>query len=261
MLIKSLINLVKLVITIILLTFAITSFLWYVWWLGILLTIISIFIWTELRRLWVISLMVALLTLPLSFNKISTQMDYFGDLIDQQGPKALSTPERVSIYFGNISMALVGFAIIAPEVAIETLLLMEPSGKDRTYNSDFAMGSKHVSKLIEDYTEKVKAGTAPLKSERIPLLWPGYNSYSMFDYRVALAVAGGGLFLDYEKTASGHTINCKITIDVKYSEGPILTVFDYGFVRLYIDETIFSALQDIGWYHPFYAHYIWELQV
>jgi len=205
--------------------------------------------------------MVALLTLPLSFNRISNQMDYFGVLIDQKGPQALSTCEKVSIYFGNISMALVGFAILAPEVAIETLLLMEPSGKDRTYNSDFAMGSKHVSNLIQDYTKKVKAGTAPLKSERIPLLWPGYHSYSMFDYRVALAVAGGGLFLDYKKTASGYTVDCKITIDVKYSEKPILTVFDYGFVRLYIDEAIFSALQDIGWYHPFYAHYIWELHV
>ena len=189
-------------------------------------------------------------------------MDYLGSVIREQGPQSLSTSEKVSIYLGNISMALVGFAILAPEVAIETLLLMEPSGKDRTYHSDFAMGSKHVSKLIEDYTEKVKAGTAPLTSERIPLRWgEGYNTYSMFDYRVALAVAGGGLFLKYTKIENGFKINCKITIDVKYSERFQLNLFNYGFVRLYIDEAIFSALQDIGWYHPFYAHYLWELQI
>ena len=96
-------------------------------------------------------------------------MDYLGNVIRSEGPTALTTPERVSIYFGNISMALVGFAMLAPEVAVETLLLMEPSGKDRTYYSDFAMGSKHVTKLIDDYTAEVEAGTAPMKSERIPL--------------------------------------------------------------------------------------------
>ena len=112
-----------------------------------------------------------------------------------------------------------------------------------------------------DYTAKVEAGTAPLKSERIPLRWPGYTSYSMSDYRVALAVAGGGLFLEYKKTSSGYIVDCKITIDVKYSNDYSLTVFDFDFMRLYIDEAIFTALQDIGWYHPFYAHYKWQLEV
>ena len=53
-------------------------------------------------------------------------MDYLGTLIRSEGPQALSRTDRVGIYLGNISMAIVGFAIFAPEVAIETLLLMDP---------------------------------------------------------------------------------------------------------------------------------------
>lgn len=260
-LLKALMAALKVFITVILLIFAATNFLWYVWWLGIALILIAVTIWTNARKVWLTCLIIAVVTLPFSFNKISSQMDYLGNVIRSDGPTALTTTERVSIYFGNISMALVGFAMLAPEVAVETLLLMEPSGKDRTFYSDFAMGSKHIRKLIDDYTAEVEAGTAPLKSERIPLRWPGYTSYSMFDYRVSLAVAGGGLFLEYKETSSGYAVDCKITIDVKYSNDYSLTVFDYGFVRLYIDEAIFTALQDIGWYHPFYAHYKWQLEV
>ena len=251
----------KVFITVILLVFTVANFLWYVWWLGVLLIIIVLSIWTSHRKIWVTCLIISVVTLPFSLNKISSRMDYLGQVIRSEGPTALTTSERVSIYVGNISMALVGFAMLAPEVAVETLLLMEPSGKDRTYHSDFAMSSKHIRKLIDDYTAEVEAGTAPLKSKRIPLRWPGYTSYSMSDYRVALAVAGGGLFLDYKKTSFGYTVDCKITIDVKYSNDYSLTVFDFDFMRLYIDEAIFTALQDVGWYYPFYAHYVWQLEV
>ena len=121
---------------------------------------------------------------------------------------------------------------------------------------------ENISNIIENYTSKVRSGTAPMRSERIPLRWgEGYNTYSMFDYRVSLAVAGGGLFLDYEKTEKGYKIKCKITIDVKYSEDYRLDVFSYKGMRLYIDEAIFTALQELGWFHPFYAHYHWTLEV
>lgn len=188
-------------------------------------------------------------------------MDYFGEIIRKKGATALQTHEKVSIYLGNISMGLVGFAIFAPEVSVETLLLIDPRGKDRTFKSSFAMKSPHINSLIEQYTKKVKAGEAPLKSKRIPLIWPGRNTYSMLDYRVALAVAGGGLFLEYKPIGQGYEIDCRITIDVKYSEDYKLEVINSKNVRLYIDEAIFSAMQDIGWLHPYYAHYHWRLSV
>ena len=188
-------------------------------------------------------------------------MDRLGVIIRGQGAKALNQADRLSIYLGNISMGLVGFAMIAPEVSLETLLLMDPSGKDRNFNSDFAMKSPHVRKIIDQYTEKVKSGTAPLTSKRIPLAWgKGTQTYSMKDYRVALAVAGGGLFLKYKPEGEGYVIDCRITIDVRYSEGYKLYIFEYGQFRLYIDEAIFSALQDLNWFHPYLTHYRWKLR-
>tara|TARA_B100000780_G_C21053439_1_gene423122 strand:- start:38 stop:832 length:795 start_codon:yes stop_codon:yes gene_type:complete len=254
-------RLFKLFFTTIIGLFAFTSFMWGIWWFGAFLTIISCLIWAKKTGPLVSLLAISILSLPFVFNAISDEMDYLGKLIRNQGPQALSTQEKISIYTGNIAMALGGFSIMAPEVALETLYLMRPSGKDKIFQSDFAMRSEHIQDLIDAYSKKVVNGSAPKQSKRIPLRWgAGSSTYSMFDYRVSLAVAGGGLFLDYEKTDVGYKIKCRITIDVKYSEGYKLPIINAYGVRLYIDEAIFSALQEIGWLHPYYAHYHWTLK-
>lgn len=256
----SVFTILKLLCSAILVIFAFNSFMWEVWWLFGMLTILSFLIWARRKLISISLFLIIIVSLPLSFNQISNKMDYLGDLIRNQGSQALSTWERVSIYSGNIAMAVGGFAILAPEVAVETLLLMDPRGKDRTFHSDFAMGSKHITDIIEKYTLKVKSGSAPLRSERIPLRWgAGQDAYSMFDHRVSWAVAGGGLFLDYQKSGDTYKIKCRITIAVKYSEGYKLKILNAYGIRLYIDEAIFSALQDLGWLQPYFAHYHWTL--
>ena len=243
--------------------FAVTCGLWHIWWLAILLIIAVVLIWTKYFWLLITILFLGVVTLPITFNKISNRMDYLGALIRSESPQALSTTDRVGIYLGNISMAIVGFAILAPEVAIETLLLMDPRGQDRTFNSSFAMRSSHISEIIETYTLGVRSGTLPKQSKRIPLKWDEDNrkAYSMDDYRVALAVAGGGLFLNYKKVGKDYEVECRITIDVKYSNSYKLEVFNAHGVRLYIDEAIFTALQELDWFHPYYSHYLWKLTV
>jgi hypothetical protein len=244
----------------IILLFSFTSLLWKIWWLGALLLVLAFVLWRKDYIKSAVATAIFILSLPLAFNQSSNRMDYLGNLIRTEGSQALNTIERVSIYFSNITMAVGGFLILAPEVAVETLFLMDPRGKDKSFNSDFAMGSKHVREIISNYSQKVEAGSAPLQSERIPLRWgPGYNTYSMFDYRVALAVAGGGLFLNYEKTENGYIVKCRITISVNYSEDYKLEIFNGYGTRLYIDEAIFSALQELRWFHPYYAHYYWTL--
>lgn len=251
----------KIVLSLILVLFFLTSFLWQIWLLSLFFFLLIAVLWITLPRMVLLLIVFLFATTPYSFNQISNRMDYFGEIIRKKGATALQTHEKVSIYLGNISMGLVGFAIFAPEVSVETLLLIDPRGKDRTFKSSFAMKSPHINSLIDQYTKKVKAGKAPLKSKRIPLIWPGRNTYSMLDYRVALAVAGGGLFLEYKPIGQGYEIDCRITIDVKYSEDYKLEVINSKNVRLYIDEAIFSAMQDIGWLHPYYAHYHWRMSV
>ena len=252
----------KSLVSCILITFLITCLLWNTWALALAIVVLLVMVWRKLPKSSYLVLLLLLSMTPYSFNKISGEMDRLGVIIRGQGAEALNQTERLRIYLGNISMGLVGFAMIAPEVSIETLLLMDPSGKDRNFNSDFAMKSPHVRKIINQYTEKVKAGSAPATSKRIPLAWgKGTHTYSMIDYRVALAVAGGGLFLTYKPEGDGYVIDCRITIDVRYSEGYKLDIFEYGQFRLYIDEAIFSALQDLNWFHPYLAHYRWRIKV
>ena len=210
----------KLFISFVFVIFAVTCGLWHIWWLAILLMIMLVSIWTKHVRLLITLLFLGVITLPITFNKISNRMDHLGTLIRSEGPQSLSTTDRVGIYLGNISMAIVGFAIFAPEVAIETLLLMDPRGQDRTFNSSFAMRSSHISNIIETYTLGVRSGTLPKRSNRIPLKWDEDNrkAYSMDDYRVALAVAGGGLFLNYKKVGKDYESSywafaCKLDTD------------------------------------------------
>ena len=253
-------TLLRWIFLLVIVIFAVTSLLWKIWLSGALLVVVA---QTVLRKKYLksaILILAFLITLPLAFNQASNRMDYLGNLIRTKGAEALHTTERVSIYLFNISMAIGGFIILAPEVAAETLFLIDPRGKDKHFVSNFAMKSDHVSDLILAYSKKVKNGSAALKSKRIPLRWgSGQNTYSMSDYRVALAVAGGGLFLEYEETGDGYNINCRITIDVKYSEGYKLYIFDAYGARFYIDEAIFSALQELNWLHPYFAHYHWSL--
>ena len=253
----------KFFISFVFVIFSFTCGLWHIWWLAILLMIMLVSIWTKHVRLLITLLFLGVITLPITLNKISNRMDHLGTLIRSEGAQDLSTTDRVGIYLGNISMAIVGFAIFAPEVAIETLLLMDPRGKDRTFNSSFAMRSSHISEIIETYTLGVRSGTLPKQSDRIPLKWDEDNrkAYSMDDYRVALAVAGGGLFLNYKNVGQDYEVECRITIDVKYSNNYKLSVFNAYGVRLYVDEAIFTALQDLNWFHPYYSHYLWKLSV
>ena len=251
----------KAFVSCILLVFLITCLFWNTWILALTIVILLTMLWRKLPKYSLLCVLLLLSITPYSFNKISSEMDRLGVIIRGQGADTLNQADRLSIYLGNISMGLIGFAMIAPEISIETLLLMDPSSKDRNFNSDFAMKSPHVRKIINQYTEKVKAGSAPLTSKRIPLAWgKGTQTYSMKDYRVALAVAGGGLFLTYKPEGDGYSIDCRITIDVRYSEGYKLDIFEYGQFRLYIDEAIFSALQDLNWFHPYLAHYHWQIR-
>ena len=36
-----------------------------------------------------------------------------------------------------------------------------------------------------------------------------------------------------------------------------INILNFHGIRLYIDEAIFSALQDLGWLHPYVLHYHW----
>jgi hypothetical protein len=181
--------------------------------------------------------------------------------IRTEGPEALTNPERLSIYLGNVVMGVAGFAMGAPEVAMETLFLMHPNpAKSYSFNYGFAMKSPYIRKLVQDFASGVASGRTGMRLHRVPLRWTPRMPYVLYDYRVSLALAGGGLRAVAHKNGAGFRIDNSITIDIRYSEGYRLDIFNAYGVRFYIDEAIFSAMQDLGWFNPYVVRYHWSVQ-
>lgn len=204
--------------------------------------------------------LICVATIPIAFNQTSAKMDVLGKTIRTEGPEALSTPDRVSIYLGNIYMGMVGFMILAPEVALETLFLMYPHQQGSSYeiNHGFAMGSPLIRGYVEQYAKDV-INNGPHRLKRIPIRWDINQPYSLAkDYRVALAVAGGGLTGTAEKVEEGYALNMTVTINVAYSNNYTLPIINTKWVRFYIDEAIFGALQELGWFHTYVLRYQWQ---
>jgi len=224
------------------------AFLWGAWWLGAALVVGCLGVVRRKVRVIIVAIFLAGITAPFSLNQISHRMDTYGALIRGSGPDALTTSDRLSIYFGNIAMGLGGFVIGAPEVAVETLLLIRPNpGEDYLINHSFAMGSPYIRNLVHAFATKVAKGETAMRLKRVPLRWSHVMPNVLFDYRVFLAVAGGGLRAEAHKEIDGYRIDCTVTIDVRYSAKYKLNILNSHGIRLYIDEAIFSALQDLGW--------------
>jgi len=199
--------------------------------------------------------------LPFTLNQISNRMDHLGSVIRTEGPESLTNPERLSIYLGNVVMGVAGFAMGAPEVALETLFLMHPNpAKSYSFDYGFAMKSPYIRKLVQDFAADVASGKTGKKLARVPLRWTPRMPYVLYDYRVSLALAGGGLRAVAHKNGEGFRIDNTITIDIRYSEGYRLDIFNAYGVRFYIDEAIFSAMQDLGWFNPYVVRYQWSVQ-
>lgn len=162
----------------------------------------------------------------------SFRIDYLGKLVRAEGAQALSYPDRVAIYLYNIPMALGGLLMWCPEIALETLALMLPMDRDKTYvvHSDFALASPRIKRIVDHYQPEMG---------RVPIGGVRYDSHG--ELRATLALGGGGLRCT--KT------QCAIKVDIAYSENAPKT--------FWIDEAIFSALQDLGWLHPYWLEYRW----
>ncbi len=147
-----------------------------------------------------------------------------------EGAEALSYADRVAIYLYNIPMAVGGLLIGCPEVAFETLALMLPMDRAKTYivKNDFALSSIRIREMVKNYEPGMG---------RVPIGGVRYD-----DLRITLALGGGGL--------TCNETECSIKVDVAYSENAP-NVF-------WIDEAIFSALQDLGWFHPYWLEYRWK---
>lgn len=175
-----------------------------------------------------------------------------------KGLPALDLEDRLAI--AALGLAMGGIALpIFPEVAQEQLLLHLPS-EDRSRESDFALRSERVSAPLNTFIESLPApvpGGKPLHFGPRRVVF----TYGQDDPRVALALNPCLLSAVATPVEGGWRIDAEVAVEVEYPPSSPLQVFSFRGEPYIVEEGLFYALQEAGWYHPYTMTWRWTQQV
>lgn len=177
---------------------------------------------------------------------------------NQRGLPALDLEDRLAIAALGVAMGVIA-APVFPEVAQEHLLLHLPGG-DRARESDFALRSPRVAEPLNMFTERLPAptpGAAPLRfgPRRITF------TYGQDDPRVALALNPCLLSAVATPQDGGWRVEAEVAVEVRYPPRSPLQMFAYRGEPFIVEEGLFYALQEAGWYHPYTMTWRWTTQI
>ena len=200
-------------------------------------------------------------------NELHARMEYLHNT-SYRNPARLTTYDRITIYCGNIAMGIAG-SIPFPEVAWETLRMAYPGPREHIIRSDFAMKSERVRNALREFVKRLPAkgaGKVSMPRKRIAWVSWDYTTWGYTEARVALAV-NCPFVLDADALWTGDSwrIECRGTCDVEYGRfEEMTTVFRHPLDRsgkypFEVSETMFWALEELGWLHRFLATYVWTV--
>ncbi|MBK9371884.1 MAG: hypothetical protein IPN01_37270 [Deltaproteobacteria bacterium] len=174
------------------------------------------------------------------------------------GPAALDLEDRLAIAALGLAMGVLA-APVFPEVAQEQLLLHLP-GEDRVRESDFATRSERVSAPLNTFIKRLPKpvpGAEPVRfgPERVVFV------YGQDDPRVALALNPCLLSAVATPEQGGWRIDAEVAVKVEYPPSYTLHLFSYDGEAFAVEEGLFYALQELGWYHPYTMTWRWTERV
>ena len=195
------------------------------------------------------------LLLPISVVEWNSRVT---NLHDKSQNKTLTVANKVGIHNLNFLMGTIGYVAGFKEVGIETLYLSIPKEKNKvvTFNSNFAMESEKVRKLIAKHKKSGKRYT----KHRLSWTKKEHLSDSM---RVALTLNPSNLIIKTRKDDDGNVYyDCKATIFVKYpnSAGTDVKIAGSNYVKVRMEEGIFAGLQKTGDMVPYTASWEWSVK-
>jgi hypothetical protein len=211
------------------------------------------------RRRWLywLALAFAGLAMPFVLNAAHHRMAAWDRQILERGADSLTVLDRSAIYLGNIWMALGGFCVGAPEAAVETLLLMVPDEDGaREANWVFFAHDRSVLATAETLARDLMA-TSRVDGKRA-IEWPP-GVYSLANYRVSLATAGGSVVL--RRGQAPGEFAAAVEVPIRYTRGAELRLLRSDLLDLTIPETLFWALEQAGWLHPYVMRYHFKLRI
>ncbi|MEY3210630.1 MAG: hypothetical protein RIT28_1111 [Pseudomonadota bacterium] len=175
-----------------------------------------------------------------------------------KGLPALDLEDRLAIAALGLVMGVVALPVF-PEVAQEHLLLHLP-GEDRARESDFALRSERISAPLNTFIERLPEpvpGGKPLQFGPRKVVF----TYGQDDPRVALALNPCLLSDVATPVEGGWRIDAEAAVEVEYPPRFPLQMFSYRGEPFIVEEGLFYALQEAGWYHPYTMTWRWTQQV
>ena len=202
---------------------------------------------------------VLLLLFPFNIlESTESRMKFLSEKLVSEGIDGFGLGDKIAIYGAHVFMGLGGLVVGYPEIAIETLSMIIPGGRARSWSSDFAMESplirrplKRMVAQLEQLPQKTNEHT--LKTKRIA--WPQYGS----DTRVGFALNPVRLKTVANRIKNRWQIKCIATVDVRYPQRNWLLLFSYAGRDIHFEEGLLWVLQESGWIFPYQGSWEWTI--
>lgn len=233
----------------------VTGFLWFNIPLIFTFLCLLLFLFTKKIKLRLLVFILSIASIPLVINSADQQMEAWDRQIRAKGPSSLTIWDSLAIYVGNLWTAAGGFCIGAPEASVETLLLAIPNSSGmREANWVFFDDDPSILSAVRILAVEIEAKQAKRVEKKIQ--WPP-GVYSLSNYRVSLALAGGSVIL--ERDAKTEDIIAYIDVPITYPSNSYLTLIDNDYIEFSIPERMFWALEQKNWLHSYVMRYYFKI--
>ena len=186
------------------------------------------------------------------------RMKFLSKKLASEGIDGFGLGDKIAIYGAHAFMGLGGLIFGYPEVAIETLSMVIPGGRARSWSSDFAMESPRIRKPLKRMVVQLEQlplqfNEHTLKTKRIA--WAQYGS----DTRVGFALNPFHLKAIAKRIKGRWQINCTATVDMRYPPRHWLLLFSYEGRDIHFEEGLLWVLQESGWIFPYQGSWEWTI--
>jgi hypothetical protein len=217
------------------------------------------------RRLRVVGLLIGcalavslIVSFPRALWPVQDRWDEIDARIRRGGSASLSWREKAAIASTNLVMAGTGLLLGWPEISRETFLMFFHGPAERTWNSDFAMGSAKVRAVVREWVESLPSG-APAGTQitlsAAVVSWPSYFP----EMRIAMALNPLHLTGAAVRRNGRWDLHCTGRVRCDYPAGGMATMIPFRGRAFAFPENLFHALQDQGWMHPYTARWQWRV--
>ncbi|MBX2798136.1 MAG: hypothetical protein KTR31_10715 [Myxococcales bacterium] len=226
------------------------------------LVVVTVLMHSKLSTGWRVTCGLAIVVFAVGYAPIEygSRIKTLRAKVDAGGAEALSVRDCAGLWLLNVGVAVGGTLAGFPELAQQTLLLSVRGPEERTWESDFPMGSIRVEEVVERYlhlARESRQDVVVLPPSTIRMGTAGPRTHAQWRRGLALdpfTIEGVAVRRGIE-----WMLELEGTVPVDYPPSATLELFRIGGVPVVVDEGLFDALEQRGWLHPYEAHWRWTV--